>query len=52
MFWIEVNFKSSNAVIEGAMDEIADGILNHDCHEQWNQQRDNNTSISHAFDTN
>ncbi len=52
MCWIKVNFKSSEAVIEGTMDEVSDGVLHHDCHEQWNQEGESNTSICHLFDAN
>ncbi len=27
MIWVEVNFESSNAVVEGSMNEIADRVL-------------------------
>jgi hypothetical protein len=37
MHWIEVDFKPSDAMIEGAMDEIIHWIAAHNCHQYGDQ---------------
>jgi len=48
MHWIEVDFKPSDAMIEGAMDEIIHWIAAHNCHQYGDQDWEENAAIHNS----
>jgi hypothetical protein len=45
---IEVDFESSDAMVEGAVNEIVDRIADRDCHHHWDHDRKEDAAIHNS----